>query len=103
METMLKGPALTVTDTLVTGAPPRFVAIRVAWRLLPTATVPKFRVAGETESCPGVKALPVTKLVLLPPLLVKTTALLKLPALVGAKLTATVPVWAGAKLNGLPL
>src|SRR5216683_1445562 len=46
---------------------------------------------------------PVTVLLLLPPLLVKTTWLLKLAALVGLKLTATKPVWPGVRLKGLPL
>src|SRR6266478_3192094 len=58
---------------------------------------------GETESWAGVKPVPVTVLVLLPPLLVNTTTLLELRALVGAKLTATRPVWPGERLNGLPL
>src|ERR1700716_845822 len=47
--------------------------------------------------------VPVTVLVLLPPLLVKTTTLLKLPALAGLKVTCTWPVWPGATLKGVPL
>ena len=42
-------------------------------------------------------------MVVLPPLLVKTTTLLKLPAAVGAKLTATRPVWPGVRVKGEPL
>src|SRR5438105_2112732 len=46
---------------------------------------------------------PTSALVLLPPLLVRTNALVKPPALTGAKLTITCPVWPGFKLKGLPL
>jgi hypothetical protein len=45
----------------------------------------------------------VTVFVLLPPLLEKITALLKLPTVPGLKLTATVPVWPGARFNEPPL
>src|SRR6266849_3313445 len=38
-----------------------------------------------------------------PPMLVNTTTLLMLMALVGAKLTATKPVAPGARLKGVPL
>src|SRR6266567_1148450 len=46
--------------------------------------------------------MPASKLLLLPPLLVKTARLLKLPAVVGAKATCTKPVWPGARLKELP-
>ncbi len=42
-------------------------------------------------------------MVLLPPLLVNTTALLKVVAEVGAKLMATRPVWPGVRFKGEPL
>src|ERR1051325_3096481 len=45
---------------------------------------------------------PVTALVLLPPLLVKLTALLKLPALPGAKRTTTLVTPKPPRLNGVP-
>ena len=44
-----------------------------------------------------------TAFVLLPPLLEKTTALLKLPTVLGLKLTTTVPVWAGDRFKEPPL
>src|SRR5439155_619442 len=47
--------------------------------------------------------VPASELVLLPSLAVlKTTTLLKLPALVGLKATCTCPVWPGGRLKGLP-
>src|SRR6266702_1542374 len=101
-ETMLKGPPLMVARPLLSDAPPWLVSTKLAWALEPTATVPKLRLPGETPSWAGVRPLPVTVLAELPPLLVKTTTLLKLPALVGLKATCTWPVWPGAKLKGLP-
>ena len=44
-----------------------------------------------------------TAFVLLPPLLEKTTALLKLPTVLGLKLTTTVPVWPGDRFKEPPL
>ena len=44
-----------------------------------------------------------TVFVLLPPLLIKTTTLLKFAELVGLKLTCTVPDAPGERLKGLPL
>src|SRR5207244_671313 len=85
------------------GAVPRLVRTKAAETVCPTATVPKLRLAGETANCAGAKPTPVTLLVLLPPLLVNTTTLLKLAALAGAKLIATNPVWPGARLKELPL
>src|SRR6266705_1140868 len=100
---IVNGPAVTVARPLLSGAPPRLVMVKLAWALEPTATVPKSRFAGNTASWAGVRPEPVTVLVLLPPLLVKTTTLLKLMALAGAKLTATKPVAPGARLKGVPL
>src|SRR5713101_2938456 len=65
--------------------------------------MPKFRLAGETASFAGASPEPVRALVDFPPLLVNTATLVKLAALVGAKLTATRPVWPGGRLKGLPL
>src|SRR6266568_3425937 len=102
-ETIVNGPALTVATPFVSAAPPRLVTTKLAWALAPTATVPKSCPGGVTASWAGVRPVPVTLLLLLPPLLVKTTRLLKLAALVGMKLTATNPVWPGVRLKGLPL
>src|SRR6266436_1403219 len=63
----------------------------------PPSTVPKSRLAGSTASCAGLRPEPVTVLLLLPPLLVNTTTLLKLIALVGANVTTTWPVAPGAR------
>src|SRR5467141_2390401 len=101
-ERMLKGPPLIVARPLLSDAPPWLVITKLAWTLEPTATVPKLRLPGETPSWAGVRPLPVTVLAELPPLLVKTTTLLKLPALVGLKATCTWPVWPGGRLKGLP-
>ena len=67
------------------------------------SSVPKSRFAGTTTRWVGVRPTPKTVLVLLPPLLTKITTLLKLPALVGLKLTCTEPVWLEGMLKGLPL
>src|SRR6266700_1615029 len=101
-ETMVKGPPLIVARPLLSDAPPWLVSTKLAWTLEPTAAVPKLRLTGETPSWAGVRPLPVTVLVELPPLLVKTTTLLKLPAAVGPKATCTRPVWPGGRLKGLP-
>src|SRR5437667_18890 len=92
-ETMLKGPPLIVARPLLRDAPPWLVSTKLAWALEPTATVPKLRLPGETPSWAGVAPEPLTALVELPALLVNTTTLLKLPALVGWKVTCTWPVW----------
>src|SRR6266699_3295077 len=102
-ERMAKGPPLIVTKPLVRDASPRLVSTKLARALEPTITVPKLRLAGETPSWAGVTPEPVTLLVKLPPLLVKTTTLLKLPALAGLKVTCTWPVWSDVRLKGLPL
>src|SRR6266704_1939688 len=101
-ETMLKGPPLMVARPLLSDAPPWLVITKLDWALEPTATVPKLRLPGETPSWAGVRPVPVTVLAELPPLLVKTTTLLKLPALAGLKATCTWPVWPGGRLKGLP-
>src|SRR5258708_24769615 len=82
-ERMLNGPPEIEAVPLVMGAPPRLVRTKLAWAPRATSTMPKSRLAGRTANCGGVRPTPVTELVLLPPLLTKTTALLKLPALVG--------------------
>src|SRR6516164_8199590 len=87
---------------LVSWAPPKLVRVKLACAFEPTATSPKFSAAGETANCAGAMPEPVTALVLLPPLLVKNTALLKFPALAGLKATCTRPVWLEARLNGVP-
>src|SRR2546426_263045 len=101
-ETIVKGPPLIVAKPLLSAVPPWLVITKLAWALEPTAIVPKLRLPGETPSWAGVRPVPVTVLAELPPLLVKTTTLLKLPALVGLKATCTWPVWPEAKLKGLP-
>src|SRR6266567_60331 len=101
-ERIVKGSPLIVAKPLLSAAPPWLVITKLAWALEPTATVPKSRLPGETPSWAGVRPLPVTVLAELPPLLVKTTTLLKLPALAGLKATCTWPVWPGARLKGLP-
>src|SRR6266404_7883522 len=101
-ERMVKGPPLIVARPLLSAAPPWLVITKLAWALEPTAIAPKLRLPGETPSWAGVRPLPVTVLAELPPLLVKTTTLLKLPALAGLKATCTWPVWPGGRLKGLP-
>src|SRR6266567_7865317 len=101
-ETMVKGPPLMLAEPLVSATAPRLVITKLAWALEPTATVPKSRPAGETPSWAGVRPLPVTVLVELPPLLVKITTLLKLPTLVGAKRTTTLVQPKPARLKGVP-
>src|SRR6266581_3065613 len=101
-ERIVKGPPLIVARPLLSATPPWLVITKLACALEPTAMVPKLRLAGETPSWAGVRPLPVTVLAELPPLLVKTTTLLKLPALVGLKATCTWPVWPAARLKGLP-
>ena len=102
-ERIVNGPPLTVAMPLLNPAPPKFVIVKVVCELAPTAMVPKLKLAGLMASWAGVTAVPVTLFELLPPLLVKVTMLLKLPADTGAKLIATMPVWPGARLKGLPL
>ena len=52
--------------------------------------MPKLKLGGDVESLAGLMPEAITVFVVLPPLLVKTTTLLKLPTVVGAKDTATV-------------
>src|SRR6266567_5534949 len=101
-EIIVKGPPLIVARPLLSAAPPWLVSTKLAWALEPTATVPKLRLPGETPSWAGVRPVPVTVLAELPPLLLKTTTLLKLPALAGLKATCTWPVWPGGRLKGVP-
>src|SRR5437867_2252836 len=101
-ERIVKGPPLIVARPLLNDAPPWLVITKLAWALEPTATVPKLRLPGETPSWAGVRPLPVMLLVELPPLLVKTTTLLKLPAPLGANLTTTFVEPKPARLKGVP-
>src|SRR6266403_1534847 len=64
--------------------------------LSPLVGLPLKLAAGATAP------VPVRALVLPPFLLLTTTTLLKLPALVGLKATGTCPVWPGVRLKGLP-
>ncbi len=101
-ERMLKGPPLIVARPLLSDAPPWLVITKLDWALEPTATVPKLRLPGETPSWAGVAPEPLTVLVKLPALLVKTTTLLKLETLVGAKRTMTFVEPKPARLKGVP-
>jgi hypothetical protein len=92
LETIEKGPAFTLTSAFVIGTDPELVATKVRCAFVPTATVPKSRLAGDTERFGGTNPLPVTVFVLLPPLLEKMTTLLKAPTVAGLKLTTTEPV-----------
>src|ERR1051325_8138277 len=103
-DSMPKGPPTTLTDTLVIGPPPELVATKLPVELLPSTTPPRSsNEVGEMVNNPGVKAVPLTPLVLLPPLLLNTTTLLKEPAFVVVKVTVTTPVWPAPRLKGLPL
>ena len=74
------GPGVTVAVPLVKAAPPVLVTTKVVCALVPIATMPKSKLGGDTTSWAGVRLEPVTVFVLLPPLLTKTTTLLKLAA-----------------------
>src|SRR6185369_11820956 len=95
-ERMVKGPPLTVARPLLRAAPPVLVTVKLVWALVPTATVPKLMLAGRMASWGGVKPMPSTVLVLLPPEVLKKTRLLKLPAVTGLKVTSTEPVFPGS-------
>ena len=43
LEMIENGPVVIVTLPLVNGSDPEFVAMKLAWRFEPTATVPKLR------------------------------------------------------------
>ena len=75
------------------------MTVKLACGFAPTATVPKLMRAGKTANLAGVNPTPTMLFVLLPPLLVNTTALLKLPEFVGAKLTWIRPLEPGRRLN----
>src|SRR6266478_479148 len=102
-ERIVKGPPFRLAAPFNKAAPPELVIVKFACTLVPTPIVPKLSIEGETDSCAGVRPEPVTEFVLLPPLLVNTTTLLKLRAFAGAKLTETSPVCPGARLRGVPL
>src|SRR5216684_6672893 len=76
-DTIVNGPPLTVATPFVSAAPPRLVTTKLVCALAPTATMPKSCSGGVTASWACVWPVPVTLLLLLPPLLVKTTWLLK--------------------------
>src|SRR6266446_2871386 len=101
-ERMVKTPGVTEAEPLVMGAPPRLVRTKLAWAFEPTTKKPKFSDDGEIPSCGGVRPMPESVLVEFPPLLRKTAELVKLPALVGAKLTRTFVIAKGATLKGVP-
>src|SRR2546426_1887524 len=91
--TMLKGPLPTLASALLATTSPRFVTMKLACALLPTATMPKSRPGGETASRAGASPVPLSALVALPPLLLNSAWALKLPGCVGVKATCTSPVW----------
>src|SRR5260370_41567037 len=79
------------------------VIVPVEWSVKETVKGHVPIVGLPTKSAVGGNApAPVILLPLLPPLLPKTTTLLKLAALVGLKLTATHPVCPGVRLQGRP-
>src|SRR5436190_10656384 len=80
---MLNGLPPALATPFVIAAPPRFVRVKLSCALSPAATIPKFRLPGETANWAGVSPEPVTLLDELPPLLVNTTTLLKFPAVLG--------------------
>ena len=53
---------------------------------MPVASTPKFSVAGVTAMRPGVRLMPLTALVELPPVLVNTTLLVHVPVITVRKL-----------------
>src|SRR6266568_4980812 len=91
-DTMLNGPSLTTADPLVIGVVSRLLTTKAASAVVPSATAPKARPAGETANCGSARPMPLIALVMFPPLLAKTISLLKLVALVGVKATVTTPV-----------
>src|SRR3974390_381926 len=99
---MVNGPPLMLANALVIGAPPKFVKTNDPCDVpgTDTSTRPKSNEDGVTDNCGGVNEAPVTGLALLPPLLKKVTALLKLDALVGAKRTTTFVLAKAGRLNG---
>src|SRR5712672_3976362 len=100
---MVNGPPSTKATPLLSGASPLFEIKKFDCELFPRATVPKFKVAGETTMLACRHPLPLTELLLLPPLLVKTTWFVELTGSVGLKLTKTMPVCPGLILKGVPL
>ena len=86
-DTTANGPPVTCAVPFVIVKPPMLVTRIVRCELVPTATVPKLTFEVAATNKPGVTAEPVTELVELPPLLVKTTALLKLPPVLGPNAT----------------
>src|SRR6266568_5725334 len=66
-ETISKGSPVIVATPLVTAAPPRLVTTKLPSALEPTTSVPKSRIDGEMASWGGVRPVPESPLVLLPP------------------------------------
>src|SRR5206468_6854269 len=87
---------------LVTALPPVLLTTNTRCEVVPVAIVPKSSDSGLTPICAGVKPTPLTALTEFPPLLLKTTSSLNVPAATGRKLTDTVCVWPGATVYGLP-
>src|ERR1041385_137247 len=77
------------------------VPVELSVKFTTTGAIP-FVGAAVNSGFGSKEPTPVTKFVLLPPLLVKLTALLKLPALPGAKRTTTLVKPKPARLNGVP-
>ena len=102
LETIENAPAEMLALAFVIAIDPELVATKFNWEFVPTAIIPKLKLPGLIERFGGTKAAPVTGFVLLPPLLVKTTALLNTPATAGLKITATLPVCPGFKLIAAP-
>ena len=91
-EIMRNGPPRIIAVPLLTAAPPKLVKSKLNCLEEPAAMIPKSSLEGETDNCAGVRPVPVIELVLLPPLLVNMTALLKLPELPGLNTMLTEPV-----------
>src|SRR5216683_2195260 len=102
-ERMVKTPGVTEAEPLVIEAPPRLVSTKLAWAFEPTTTKPKLSDGGAIVSCGGVRPMPESVLVELPPLLRKTAELVKLAVLAGLKATWTTLVCPGATENVPPL
>src|ERR1041385_9040715 len=86
-ETVTNGPLLIVAIPFVNVMDTRWESTNGRETGKPTPTVPKSKPKGKTAMGGGVKPLPLTELVLLPPLLRKITLLLIVPVFVGLKLT----------------
>jgi hypothetical protein len=81
---------------------PEALSVAVALLLDPTVTLPKLRVEGLRESCPGEVPVPDKAMVKLATeaLEVSTRLPLALPLAVGAKFTPKVKLWPGLRVKG---